>query len=112
MTGNFFLDHDRCCDVKWADILGNMGRYHPISGNIGQYLGNIGQYRAILEDNGVISSSVKFVIYWARLIQVIPDQLFFLFILSGHVGYVTLRYCSKRSISDDILNTMCIITHI
>ena len=48
------MDHDRHRDVKWAHILGDMGRYHPISGDIG----------AILEDIGVISSSVKSVMYY------------------------------------------------
>ena len=30
------MDHDRYHDVKWAHILGNFGRYHLISGDIGQ----------------------------------------------------------------------------
>ena len=32
---NFFpSDHDRCGDIKLAHILGDMGRYRPIPGNI------------------------------------------------------------------------------
>ena len=50
--------------------------------------------------------------YWARPIQVVRGQLFFQLILSGLVGYITLRYCSKRTISDDIVNNPCNIAHI
>ena len=52
---SFFSDHDRYRDVKWAHILGDMGRYRPISGDIGRYqaiLGDIGRYQAILGDIG------------------------------------------------------------
>ena len=83
----FFFDHDYYCDVKWANILGDTGRYHPISGNIGQYWGDIGrywtisgdigQYRAISGNIGVISISVKSVMCLARPIQVVPGQLIF-----------------------------------
>ena len=75
--------------------------FWAISGDIG----------AISGDIGVISSSVKSVMYLARPIQVVPGQLIFLLILSGRVGYVPLRYCSKRPISDDIVNTPCNIVH-
>ena len=91
---NFFLDHDRHRVVKWAHMLGNMGRYHPIWGDNTQYRailgryraisgdiraisGDIGQYRTISEDIGVIWSSVKSVMYLARPIQVVPGQLIF-----------------------------------
>mgnify|MGYP006202952391 CR=1 FL=1 len=71
MTDFFSLpDHDRYRDVKWAHILGDMERYRAISDNIGQY-------RAISGDIGVISSSVKSVMYLARPIQVVPGQLIF-----------------------------------
>ena len=53
------MDHDRYRDVKWAHILGDMGRYHPISGDIGAISDDIERYRAISGDIGVISSSVK-----------------------------------------------------
>ena len=33
------------CDVKWAQILGYMGRYHPLLGDIGRHRGHIGRYR-------------------------------------------------------------------
>ena len=48
-----------------------------ISGDIGAISDDIGQYRTILGDIGVISSSVKSVMYLARPIQVVPGQLFF-----------------------------------
>ena len=77
----FSSDHDRYCDVKWAHILGNMGRYHPISGDIG----------AISGDIGVISSSVKSVMYLARPIQVVPGQLLFVnFVWPCRVRDVTI----------------------
>ena len=47
-----FVYHDRHRDVKWTHILDDIGRYDPISGNIGAI-------SAILEDIGVISRSVK-----------------------------------------------------
>ena len=50
------MDHDRYREVKWAHMLGDIGRYHPISGDIGAISGDIG---AISGDIGVISSSVK-----------------------------------------------------
>ena len=94
MTGHIFLDHDRYRDVKWAHILGDMGRYHPkyraISGDIGEISGDIRQYQAISEDILVISSSVKFFMYWARPIQVVPGQLFFLVIF---VWPCRILYC-------------------
>ena len=81
------MDHDRYRVVKWAHMLGDMGRYGPISPDIGRYhlilgdiraiLGDIGQYRTISEDIGVISSSVKSVMYLARPIQVVLGQLIF-----------------------------------
>ena len=66
------MDHDRYCDVKWAHILGDMGRYHPISGDIRQYRGNIGRYWAILGQFLVVSrpSCVE-----SGPIQVVPGQL-------------------------------------
>ena len=70
MSEIFFSDHDRYRDVKWAHILDDMGRYRPI-------LGDIERYWAILGDLGVISSSVKPVMYLARQIQVVPGQLIF-----------------------------------
>ena len=77
MAEFFFLDHDHYRDVKWAHILGDMGRYHPISGDIGPISGDIGRYRAISGNIGVLLSSVKSVMYLARPIQVVPGQLFF-----------------------------------
>ena len=70
LSDRFFLlpDHDRYRDVKWAHILGDMGQYHPISGDIVRY-------HPISRDIGVISSSVKSVMYLARPIQVVPGQL-------------------------------------
>ena len=50
----------------WADI----ARYQAISDDIGQFW-------AISGDIWVISSSVKSVMYLARLIQVVPGQLIF-----------------------------------
>ena len=100
---------------QYRAISGDIEQYRAISSDIGQYWGDIGRYQeisAISEDIGVISSSVKSVMYWARSIQVVPGQLFFQLILSGCVGYVTLRYCSRQPISDDIVNTPCNIAHI
>ena len=68
-------------------------------------------YRAILGDIGVISSIVKSVMYLARPIQVVQGQLIFLLIFSVRVVYVSLRYCSKRPISDNIVNTPFNIVH-
>ena len=55
------------------------GQYHrisgdigPISGDIGPISGNMGPYRTISDNNRVISSSVKSVMYWARQIKVVP----------------------------------------
>ena len=64
MAEFFSSDNDRYGDVKWAYILGDMGRYRPISGNIRRYraiLDNIGRFCAISGDIGVISSSVRYV---------------------------------------------------
>ena len=71
------MDHDRYRVVKWAHMLGDMGQYHPISGDITRYRAILGRYRAISEDFGVISSSVKSVMYLARQIQGVPGQLIF-----------------------------------
>ena len=91
------MDHDRYRVVKLAHMLGDMGRYHPIWGDITQYgaispdigryhpisgdiraiSGDIGRYGTISKDIGVISISVKSVMYLARLIQVVPGQLIF-----------------------------------
>ena len=68
------------------------GQCGAISPNIGQYWAIFGQYRQILKDNGVISSSVKFVIYWERPIQVVPDEFFFILFLFCLAMSDTLRY--------------------
>ena len=77
MTDFFSSDRDRYFDVKLAHILSDMGQHHPMLGDIGRYWGDIGQYWEISGDIGVISSSVKSVMYLARPIQVVPSQLFF-----------------------------------
>ena len=72
------------CWAIWGDITRyraispDIGRYHPVSGDIRAISGYIGRYRTISEDIGVISSSVKSVMYLARPIQVVPGQLIFL----------------------------------
>ena len=55
--------------IFWA-IWGDIARYRAI-------LDDIGQFWAISGDIGVISSSVKSVMYLARPIQVILGQLIF-----------------------------------
>ena len=55
--------------IFWA-IRGDIVRYRAISDNIGRFW-------AISGDIGVISSSVKSVMYLARPIQVVPGQLIF-----------------------------------
>ena len=49
----------------------------PIFWQYGAISGDIGRYRAMSGDIGVISSSVKSVMYLARPIQVVPGQLIF-----------------------------------
>ena len=53
------------------------GQYGAISPDIGLYQAILGRYRAIKGDIGVISSSVKSVLYLARPIEVVPGQLTF-----------------------------------
>ena len=53
------------------------GRYGPISGDIGAILGDIGAISEDMEDIGVIFSSVKSFMYWARPIQVVQGHFFF-----------------------------------
>ena len=74
MTEFFCVDSDRYRDVKWAHILGDMRRYHPISGDIGRYWGNIGQYRTILGQFLVVSRPLC---VESGPIQVVPGQLIF-----------------------------------
>ena len=64
-------------------IWGKITRYWAVSGDIG----------AIWKDIGVVSCSVKFVMYWARPIQVVvPGQLFFLvyFVWPCRICYVAI----------------------
>ena len=52
-------------------------RYGAISPDIQQYQAILGRYWAISKDIRVNSSSAKSVMYWARPIQVVPGQLYF-----------------------------------
>ena len=63
-----------------------------ILGDITQYCAISGRYWKILKYIGIISSSINSVMYWARPIQVVPGQLFFLvnFVWPCWIRYVTI----------------------